>query len=424
MAVIARPLGIRTNNYAEWTAVVLGLERAAELGASEVELVLDSKLVVEQISGRWRVKQPALIALHRQAQTALKKFSRWSARHEGRASNRAADALANLALDDPAAARRAEAATAGPGGAGLGVTGEAQAGLWSEAAVPVGPTGSTSSAGPGTRTPDPDPEAWICATCGMQYPLSLEPPADCPICEDDRQYVGWEGQRWTTMAQLVAAGHQNRFNDEEPGLVSIGTEPKFAIGQRALLVQTPAGNVLWDCITLLDAETVVRVRELGGIAAIAISHPHFYDAMTSWSAAFGDCPVYIHASDREWVQYAGTGLRLWDGDSLEILPGVTMINTGGHFPGSSVLHWAAGAAGRGALLTGDSITVVQDRRWVSFMYSFPNLIPLGDAEVRRIVEVLRPYRYERIYSLWEGRVTASDGPAAVERSAERYLAHR
>ncbi|CAN5783078.1 hypothetical protein BH24CHL8_BH24CHL8_02930 [soil metagenome] len=389
VSVIARPLGIRTNNYAEWMAVVLALERAAEMGAAEVELVLDSKLVVEQLMGRWRVKEPALIQLDRQARSTLSRFDRWSARHEGRASNRAADALANLALDDPAAAHRAE----------------------------VGPA-------PLAGATEPEPEAWICATCGVQYPLSLEPPAACPICEDDRQYVGWEGQRWTTMAQLVAAGHRNRFTEEEPGLVSIGTEPKFAIGQRALLVRTPAGNVLWDCITLLDPATVARVRELGGIAAIAISHPHFYDAMTSWSAAFGDCPVYIHAADSEWVQYPGPGLRLWEGDSQEILAGIALINTGGHFPGSTVLHWAAGADGRGALLTGDSITVVQDRRWVSFMYSFPNLIPLADAQVRRIVEVLRPFRYERIYSLWEGRVTATDGAAAVERSADRYLSHR
>ncbi len=389
LSVIARPLGIRTNNYAEWMAVVLALERAAEMGAAEVELVLDSKLVVEQLMGRWRVKEPTLINLHGRARRVLSSFTRWSARHEGRASNRAADALANLALDDPVAAQRAEVGYAHLSGA-----------------------------------TEPEPEAWICATCGVQYPLSLEPPAACPICEDDRQYVSWEGQRWTTMAQLVAAGHRNRFTEEEPGLVSIGTEPKFAIGQRALLIRTPAGNVLWDCITLLDPATVARVRELGGIAAIAISHPHFYDAMTSWSAAFGDCPVYIHAADSEWVQYPGSGLRLWEGDSQEILPGIALINTGGHFPGSTVLHWAAGADGRGALLTGDSITVAQDRRWVSFMYSFPNLIPLADAQVRRIVEVLRPFRYERIYSLWEGRVTATDGAAAVERSADRYLSHR
>jgi len=264
----------------------------------------------------------------------------------------------------------------------------------------------------------------ICVTCGVQYPPSELPPEHCPICEDERQYVGWTGQRWTTMAELAAAGHRNLFTDEEPGLVSIGTEPPIAIGQRALLVRTPAGNMLWDCITFLDEGTIARVRELGGLAAIAISHPHFYDSMTTWSGAFGDCPVYIHAADGQWVQYPGPGLQLWEGNAREILPGVTLINTGGHFAGSTVLHWAAGAEGRGALLTGDSITVVNDRRWVSFMYSYPNLIPLSDAEVRHIVEVLRGYHYERVYSLWQGRVTATDGHAAVERSAKRYLAHR
>ena len=386
IAVIARPLGRQTNNYAEYTAVSLALQRALELGAREVELVLDSKLVVEQLIGRWRVREPSLVPLHQAATRLLSRFDRWSLRHEPRAANHAADALANLALDDPAAAGRAEH--------GRG------------------------------RAESATPAEWICRTCGVQYPPSLEPPPGCPICEDERQYVGWNGQQWTTMAELAAAGHRNSLREEEPNLVSIATEPPIAIGQQALLVRTPAGNVLWDCITFIDETTIEAVRQLGGIAAIAISHPHFYDAMTTWSAAFGDCPVYVHDADAEWVQYRGPGLRLWQGTALEILPGVTLINTGGHFSGSAVLHWAQAAEGRGALLTGDSITVVKDRRWVSFMYSYPNLIPLPDADVRHIVEVLRPYSYERIYSLSRGRLTASDGGAAVERSAERYLRYR
>ena len=266
--------------------------------------------------------------------------------------------------------------------------------------------------------------AWVCVTCGVQYPRSARPPEHCLICEDESQYVGAEGQRWTTLTELSAAGHRNLLIEEEPGLTSVGTQPPLAIGQRALLVQTPAGNVLWDCITLVDEATIEAVHRLGGVSAIAISHPHFYSSMTTWSAAFGDCPVFIHAADREWVQDGGPGLRLWQGDNVEVLPGISLVNTGGHFPGATVLHWATGADGRGVLLTGDSITVVNDRRWVSFMYSYPNLIPLTDAEVHRIVDVLRPYRYERIYSLFGGRVVASDGPGALERSATRYLAHR
>jgi hypothetical protein len=104
-----------------------------------------------------------------------------------------------------------------------------------------------------------------------------------------------------------------------------------------------------------------------------------------------------------------------------MLPGLTLVQTGGHFDGSAVLHWAAGAEGSGALLVGDSITVVPDVRAVSFMRSYPNLIPLPAGEIRRIVATVRPYAFDRIYGGWWDRVTPHDGRAAVERSARRYL---
>ena len=264
-------------------------------------------------------------------------------------------------------------------------------------------------------------EAYICRTCGVQYAPSERPPERCPICEDERQYVGWNGQQWATMAELLGEGRQNHFYEEEPGLHAIDTRPPVAIGQRALLVQTPNGNVLWDCVTLVDDASIERVRQLGGLAAIAISHPHFYASKIAWSRAFGDCPVYIHAADREWVQYSTPAVQLWEGTTREILPGITLINTGGHFEGSQALHWAAGQGGRGALLTGDTVTVVMDRRYVSFMYSYPNLIPLGERAITRIVDSLRPFQYERIYGGWNNRVVAVKGADAVERSAERYL---
>ena len=264
-------------------------------------------------------------------------------------------------------------------------------------------------------------EAYICRTCGVQYAPSERPPKRCPICEDERQYVGWNGQQWATMAELIAEGRQNNFYEEEPGLHAIDTRPPVAIGQRALLVRTPHGNVMWDCVTLVDDASVEAVRRLGGLAAITISHPHFYASNVAWSRAFGDCPVYIHAADREWVQYPTPSVQLWEGTTREILPGITLINTGGHFEGSQVLHWAAGQDRRGALLTGDTVTVVMDRRYVSFMYSYPNLIPLGERAITRIVDSVRPFTYERIYGGWNNRVVAVEGADAVERSAERYL---
>jgi glyoxylase-like metal-dependent hydrolase (beta-lactamase superfamily II) len=264
-------------------------------------------------------------------------------------------------------------------------------------------------------------EAFICRTCGVQYAPSEQPPERCPICEDERQYVGWNGQQWTTLAALRAEGRHNRMYDEEPGLTAIDTQPSVAIGQRALVVQMPHGNVMWDCITLVEDATIAAIRERGGLAAIAISHPHFYASCVTWSQAFGDCPIYIHRADAEWVQYPAPAVRLWAGETLEILPGLTLINTGGHFEGSQALHWAAGCDGRGAILTGDTVTVVMDRRYVSFMYSYPNLIPLGERAIQRIVESLRPFPYEKVYGGWNGRVVGVDGSDAVERSAERYL---
>ncbi len=141
-------------------------------------------------------------------------------------------------------------------------------------------------------------EAYICRTCGVQYAPSKRPPVRCPICEDERQYVGWNGQQWATMAELVGEGRENHVYEEEPGLHAIDTRPPVAIGQRALLVRTPNGNVMWDCVTLVDDASIEAVRRLGGLAAIAISHPHFYASNVAWSRAFGDCPVYIHAADR------------------------------------------------------------------------------------------------------------------------------
>ncbi len=262
---------------------------------------------------------------------------------------------------------------------------------------------------------------YICMTCGVEYAASEEPPPRCRICDDERQYVGHGGQRWTTMAEMREDGYRNEIRELEPGLSGIGIEPSFSIGQRALLVQSAGGNVLYDCISYLDEEAVEAIRGKGGIQAICLSHPHFYDAMVSWSEAFDDAPIYVPEADRDFVMRPAASIRYWDGAPLELVPGVTLIQVGGHFPGSAVLHWAAGADGKGALLTGDSITVVLDRRYVSFMYSYPNLIPLDAAAIRGIVDAVEPYPYDRIWGGWWGRQVLSGAKEAVRESARRYI---
>ena len=261
----------------------------------------------------------------------------------------------------------------------------------------------------------------ICRTCGVQYEHDQDP-EHCPICEDERQYVPPEGQQWTTLATLRADGHRSVLRQEAHGLWGIGTEPRFAIGQRALLVPGDGGNLLWDCVTYLDRDTIGAIAQLGGVSAIAISHPHYYSAMVEWSEAFGGVPIYIHERDAQWVQRRGN-VRLWDGDAVQALPGRTLYRAGIHFAGGTILHWPAGADGAGALCTGDIFQVVEDRRWVSFMYSYPNLIPEHPDTIMRAVRMVEPLEFEVIYGAWWTKVVTQDAKGAVVRSAERYLRH-
>jgi glyoxylase-like metal-dependent hydrolase (beta-lactamase superfamily II) len=264
-------------------------------------------------------------------------------------------------------------------------------------------------------------EASICVTCGTQFPPSESPPASCPICEDDRQYVRPSGQEWTTL-EAMRPDYRNAVTAIEPGLTGIRTDPEFAIAQRAHLISTPSGNVLWDCVSYIDDETVAAVEGLGGIAAIVFSHPHFHSSMVEWSRAFDDAPIYIHADNQPWLMRSDPAIELWTGETVQPIPGLTVIRCGGHFPGSAVLHWPNGAEGRGALFTGDTIQVVADTQWVTFMYSYPNLIPLDAPAIRKIVAAVEPYEFDRLYAAWPERVVRHDAKNAVRRSADRYIA--
>ena len=262
--------------------------------------------------------------------------------------------------------------------------------------------------------------AFICTACGTEFAPSEAPPTLCPICVDERQYVPPGGQAWTTLTAL-AAGRSNRFRQYEPGIIGIGTEPAFAIGQRALLVRTPAGNILWDCISLIDDATVTLIEGLGGLSAIAISHPHFYTTMGQWSRAFGGVPIHLHADDADWIQQPDDAISLWNGERLEVLPDVTLIRCGGHFLGANVLHWAKGAEGLGVVCAGDTLSVTADRKFVSFMWSYPNFIPLPARTIRKIDAVLKPITFDRIYGHYFDRVIPAGAKAVMEESVARYL---
>lgn len=254
--------------------------------------------------------------------------------------------------------------------------------------------------------------AFICVACGTQFEPSDQPPAGCPICEDYRQPVRREGQAWATVEELRSE-HTNEVREVGPGLIGIGTSPRFAIGQRALLIQSDHGNVLWDCVSLLDASTAARIKDLGGVRHIAISHPHYYSSMVDWAHEFG-ATIHLAAADRGWVMRPDPSISFWSG-SLEPVPGVRIVQTGGHFEGAAVLNW------NGALLTGDIIYVLPGRdARVSFMRSYPMLLPLPERLLDGLLRAIEGLEYDRIYGAWWESVIARNAKDVVRKSAELY----
>jgi hypothetical protein len=260
---------------------------------------------------------------------------------------------------------------------------------------------------------------WSCATCGIEYADTPQPPESCPICSDERQYLLPGGQKWVTQEEL-RPDHSARVDRLEAGLYGITVTPKVGIGHRPLLVQAPNGNVLFDAPGFFDDALIDALTQLGGVAAIASSHPHLTGAGVSISHRFGGVPVYWNEDDRQWLERPDAVVRFWRG-TQEVLPGLTLVQCGGHFAGSAVLHWADGAGGRGALLSGDTIRVNADRKTVSFMRSYPNLIPLSPRSVNKIANEAARVGFDRIYGGFDGELLAEGAAEAVRYSAERYI---
>lgn len=260
----------------------------------------------------------------------------------------------------------------------------------------------------------------ICSTCGHQFPESERPPDACAICTDDRQYVGWEGQQWTTLPDLQR-GHELRF-EVDVDLLGIDVDPSFAIPQRALVLATDAGTILWECVSLVTDAGVERLRASGGIDLIVISHPHFYSSMIEWSDALGGVPILLHGNDREWASRTSPSVVWWSGDRHELSPTVTLLRCPGHFPGSTVLHWTAAPGGRAVLLSGDALHVTQDRRHVAFPYSVPNHMPARPADVAVTRRQLAGLAIDDCYGYSRGRVIVGGARQAIDASFDRYFA--
>lgn len=259
---------------------------------------------------------------------------------------------------------------------------------------------------------------YFCKACANAFPDSQNPPQECPICEDDRQYVPKSGQQWVTKEKL-AASHSNIWKRHEPNLFELRTVPGFGIGQRAFLIKTPDGNILWDCVSLLDKATQEIIESLGGLKEIVVSHPHFYGAMSEFAQVF-DAEIHIHERDKQWVTHPDTRINFWQGDIFEISKQLTLHRLGGHFAGGAVLNWATGADGRGAMFCGDILQVSAEMDRVSVMWSYANGLPLSAPTVRRIAATIEPLAFDRLYGGFSGREILCNAKPAIARSMAHY----
>ncbi|KHO00435.1 metallo-beta-lactamase family protein [Metarhizium album ARSEF 1941] len=257
----------------------------------------------------------------------------------------------------------------------------------------------------------------VCNTCGTQFATSdVSAVKTCHICDDPRSFVPASGQSFTTHDQ-VAKKHRNQFTayagDER--FVSIATTPKFAIGQRAILMRTGRGNILWDCLTLLDQETINHIHQLGGLKAIVISHPHYYSTHVQWGRAFR-CPVYIASEDKPWTTMdSGHQVLVTNVETSVSDTDAVAIKLGGHFPGSLALLFD------GRLLIADTLvtTPAGIGKWevdgtgaarakppglnsFSFLWSIPNYVPLDADELARMWAILKRYQFKSTHGAFLG----------------------
>ncbi|KAI0975166.1 beta-lactamase-like protein [Xylaria arbuscula] len=258
----------------------------------------------------------------------------------------------------------------------------------------------------------------VCKTCGTQFPTDNQHKVTtCLICDDPRQYVPPSGQSFVSLDALRSGGHRNVFSPiaaDPERFIQIHTQPKVGIGQRAILVRTPEGNVLWDCVTLLDDETITKLKELGGLKAIVISHPHYYSTHLEWARAF-DCPVYLAAEDKEWLTQHDATRQVFITETETQVFGTTVLKLGGHFPGSFVMLFADRLLIADTFLSTpsglgnwdeDAVGAARERppgmSSFAFMWSIPNMIPLAPDALEHMWDILKKYEFSSTHGAFPG----------------------
>ncbi|SAM65050.1 uncharacterized protein UBRO_20111 [Ustilago bromivora] len=332
---------------------------------------------------------------------------------------------------------------------------------------------------------DQDADLAVCTTCGNQYSSQQGPP-ECPVCyvvyntscgqlvlsqalqlqfssgivalanpslaffiivsTDDRRYPCPTGQAYTSQRQLLPkTTFQFVPEESDDRILRLKFYPPVAIGQTAILLLTRYGAVIWDCCGFVSVELVEQVCKLsptGKVAAIFISHPHFFGTSLTWAKML-NCNVFISRLDRQWYQrgldstHPHPGLAARKQYIIEIqedrsippqIPSVTLIRCGSHFPGSKALHWDRDAESQlcpdakgAAVFCADTFMVMPDCKRFTFAYSFPNNIPLPPHDVEKIWMQMRPFQWSATFGGWSSRQILSDSRSTLLRSARYYI---
>jgi glyoxylase-like metal-dependent hydrolase (beta-lactamase superfamily II) len=256
----------------------------------------------------------------------------------------------------------------------------------------------------------------MCTECGIQYPEDYTDNL-CLICEDERQSVPPSGQSWTTHEKLLE-NHSVKIKKINENLYEFVMTPRFSIGQRALFIISESGNILWDCIPLLDVGIIEFIKAKGGLRAVAFSHPHYYSNMKMWAEAF-NCKIYIHEKDKEWIVNGGSFIELWNGSNIQLWDELSLHNIGGHFEGSSVIEipWMSE---NGTLLIGDTMYLSPSMKHFATMRSYPNRIPLPFSEIKRIEKRLEEINFDTIYGFYSYQNVEKNAREIVKQSFDRY----
>ncbi len=260
-------------------------------------------------------------------------------------------------------------------------------------------------------------EKSICTACGTKCSEEIMLPQFCPICEDDRQYVPDGIQTWTSSAEL-AKNYRVEIREINEHLYELKVSPEFAIGQRALLVLAPDGNILWDCLPLLDKTAIEFIKSKGGLKAIVFSHPHFYSNMKDWANEF-DCPIYIHEADEQWIFDKTEQIKLWSGLEKNLWNSIKIHNISGHFAGSSILH-VPFLSPEGTILCGDTFVVSPSKKHLAVMHSYPNKIPLPISEIERVKERIKLVKFDTLHAWHDTQSIETKAKTILENSLARY----